>query len=117
VRYVEIGWILKDRNGRDYVAGTLPSTVNLAPGARGQVAQKSALKFAQPVGGQLEIDSLTAFVNHVEFTDGRVWIPSRSSLQDPRLQRAVGPSPEEQRLTELYRRKGLPAVVEQLKKY
>jgi hypothetical protein len=108
VRYLEIGWILKDRSGKEYVAGSLPSAVNLGPGEKTSVSQKSALKFTRP-GGQLEIDGLTGFVNHVEFADGRVWIPSRASLLEP--------SPEEQRLTDLYRRKGLSAVVEQLKKY
>lgn len=117
VRYLEIGWILKDRSGKEFVAGTLPSDVNLQPGQHGQVAPPASLKFARPAGGALDIDSVTGFVNHVEFSDGRVWIPSRAAMQDPRLRHALAPSPEEQRLTDLYSRKGLAAVAEQLKRY
>jgi hypothetical protein len=53
----------------------------------------------------------------VEFADGSVWIPSRAALSEPKLARLMAPSPEEQRLTELYRRKGLAAVVAELKKF
>jgi hypothetical protein len=56
-------------------------------------------------------------VSSVEFADGKMWIPSRASLSDPRLDRVLAPSPEEQRLTGLYRRKGLPALIEELKKF
>jgi hypothetical protein len=117
VRYVEIGWIVKDRSGNEFVAGSLPSDVNLAPGQKASVSQKSALRFASPAGSRVEIETLTGFVNHVEFADGKMWIPSRNALQDPHLRRAMAPSPEEQRLTDLYRRKGLNAVLEQLKRY
>jgi hypothetical protein len=118
VRYLEIGWILKDRSGKEFVSGSLPSELSLAPGQRAQISQQTTLKLARPAaGGPLEIDSVTGFVNHVEFSDGRIWIPSRSALRDAHLQYVLAPSPEEQRLTDLYRRKGLPAVVEQLKKF
>ena len=39
-----------------------------------------------------------------------------TDLADPRLSKLVPPSPEEQRLVQLYRRKGLQALVEELKK-
>jgi len=48
----------------------------------------------------------------VEFANGRVWIPSRASLPP-----MAPPSPEEQRLVDLYRTKGPDAVVEELRKY
>lgn len=117
VRYLEIGWLLKDRSGKEFAAGTMPSDVNLAPGQKGELAPRASLRFARPAGEKFEIESVTGFVNNVEFVDGRVWVPSRASLRGTRLQGALAPSPEEQRLTDLYRRKGLPAVVEQLKKY
>ena len=60
---------------------------------------------------------MTGFVSQVEFTDGSIWIPDRSALSDPRLAHVVAPSPEEQRLTQLYRRKGLAALVAELKKF
>jgi len=59
---------------------------------------------------------MTGFVSTVEFADGNVWIPSRSDLADPMLRNVMGPSPEEQRLVQLYRKKGLTAVVDELKR-
>jgi hypothetical protein len=59
---------------------------------------------------------MAGFVNNVEYADGGYWIPSRADLSDPRLTRLVPPSPEEQRLVNLYRRKGLQALVEELRK-
>ena len=63
------------------------------------------------------IGGMKGFVRQVEFTDGRTWIPSRASLEGARLLGTLEPSPEEQRLTELYRRKGLHAVLDELKKF
>ncbi len=60
---------------------------------------------------------MIGFVSQVEFADGSVWVPSRAALSDPKLARVVAPSPEEQRLTELYRKKGLAAVVAELNKF
>jgi len=50
---------------------------------------------------------MTGFISSVEYTDGSVWIPSRADLGTPRLQRIVAPSDEEQRLAQIYRKKGL----------
>ena len=36
---------------------------------------------------------------------------------EPRLARVVAPSPEEERLTQIYRKKGLAALVAELKKF
>ena len=60
---------------------------------------------------------MTAFVNNVEYADGRYWIPTRSQLMDDRLRRVIPPSPEEQRLVQIYRKKGLKALVEELKRF
>ncbi len=49
--------------------------------------------------------------------DGSFWIPSRVELDDPMLRRVVAPSPEEQRLVQIYRKKGVNAVIEELKKF
>jgi hypothetical protein len=38
-------------------------------------------------------------------------------LSDPTLRRVAPPSPEEQRLVQIYRKKGLDAVIEELKKF
>ena len=117
VRYLEIGWILHDRAGRDFLAGSVPAELNLGPGQRNQVLKETTLKFPQHPGQALSIEGMTGFVSTVEYTDGNVWIPSRSDLADPMLKSVVGPSPEEQRLVQLYRKKGLNALVEELKKF
>jgi hypothetical protein len=53
----------------------------------------------------------------VEFTDGSVWIPSRADLGTPQLQRVIAPSDEEQRLAQVYRKKGLQALIAELNKF
>lgn len=117
VRYLEIGWILKDRAGREFLAGSVPSDLTLGPGQHSQVLKDTTLKFPQKPGQALSIEGMTGFVSTVEFADGSVWIPTRADLADPRLKSVMGPSPEEQRLVQLYRRKGLNALVEELKKF
>jgi hypothetical protein len=111
VRYFEIGWIIKDRDGREFLAGSVPaasSGLQLAPGAKSQVFEDVALKFSREAGQPVAIDGMTGFVSQVEFADGSIWIPSRTAL---------APSPEEQRLADLYRRRGLAVLVNELKKY
>lgn len=87
----------------------------LAPGQKSHILQQTALKFSEH-SMPVPVESMTAFVSSVEFSDGKVWIPTRSQLGEPRLQHALAPSPEEQRLTDLYRKKGLATVVEELKR-
>ncbi len=120
VRYFEIGWIIQDAQGREYQAGSVPASdpgLKLAPGERSRVLQEASLRFSSAPGRPLSVAGMTGFVSQVEFADGSVWIPSRAALSDPKLARLMAPSPEEQRLTELYRRKGLAAVVAELKKF
>jgi hypothetical protein len=59
---------------------------------------------------------MTGFVSSVEFSDGALWLPSHQALRDPRLLGVLPPSGEQERLMELYRRKGLEAVIQQLHK-
>jgi hypothetical protein len=117
VRYLEIGWILSDARGREVHAGAVPARTSLAPGSRGQVAQDSAMRFAEPSGDPVAVGGMTGFVSQVEFADGSVWVPSRVQLDDPRLRRALGPSAEEQRLTNIYKRRGAQALIDELKKF
>jgi hypothetical protein len=115
VRYVEIGWIVKDRQGHEFLAGSVPAAevdLLLPPGQKGRVLQDTALRFSHSAGDPVPIASMTGFVSHVEFSDGRVWVPGRAVL--PAL---ASSSPEEQRLTELYRTKGIAAVMEELRKF
>jgi hypothetical protein len=120
VRYFEIGWIIRDAEGRQYLAGSVPASdpgLNLAPGQKSRVLQDASLRFSSAPGRPLSITGMSGFVSQVEFADGSVWIPSRAALSDPALARVVAPSPEEQRLTDLYRKRGLAAVLTELKKF
>lgn len=119
VRYFEIGWILKDQQGREFLAGSVPASdsgLNLAPGQKSQVLQDVSLRFSRAAGQPFAIHGMTGFVSQAEFADGGMWIPDRAALGDPRLQRILPPSVEEQRLADLYRKKGLDALVDELKK-
>jgi hypothetical protein len=119
VDYVEIGWLVKDHEGHEFLAGSVPAAEGdlfLPPGRSGRVLQDTALRFSRNAGEPVSIASMTGFVSQVEFADGTAWVPNRLTLQLSGLLRMVAPSPEEQRLADLYRTKGLNAVVEELRK-
>ncbi len=113
VRHFEMGWIVKDQQGREFLAASIPSDVNLAPGKSSQVTQDTALRFSE----KTLIDSMTGFVSSAEYSDGSYWIPSRAALNDPKLRALIAPSPEEQRLLQIYTKKGLGGLVAELKKF
>lgn len=117
VKYLEIGWLVENRDGEEFFAGTVPADVNLAPGASTKVQQDAVLKLTQRNGSPVPIAGMTGFVNHVEFSDGSMWIPQRQALELERLKKSLHPSPEEQRLSDLARRKGISAVVDELRKH
>lgn len=119
VSYVEIGWILKDRNGRQFLAGSVPSSdgLSLAPGQAGKILESTSLQFSSSSGRIVDIQGVTGYVSQVEFDNGEIWIPSRSSLDQSGLQGVAAPSPEEQRLTNIYVKKGLEAVIQELRKF
>jgi hypothetical protein len=120
VRYVEVGWLIQDGQGREFPAGAVPASdpnLKLAPGETGRALDAVSLKFSSAPGRPLAISGLTGYVSHVEFEDGSMWVPSRAALSDPRMARALTASPEEQRLVELYRKRGLAALVNELKKF
>jgi hypothetical protein len=129
VRYVEIGWVVKDTEGNEYLAGSVPgsgvsalNTSGAAPGSVIQAGQKgrlepdATLKFSH-AGRPIGIQSMTGFVNQVEFADGKVWVPSRKDLDSSALLRTMSPSSEEQRLLDVYVKQGLAALVADLGKY
>jgi hypothetical protein len=119
VRYVELGWLVSDAKGGQYMAASLPASdpeLNLLPGRPGRVLQDTALKFLHN-GQPLPVRGVTGFVSQVEFADGSIWVPSRRNLQDAMLLKVLAPSAEEQRLSDLYRKKGVAALVEELKKF
>lgn len=118
VKYVEVGWLLRDTRGREYLAGAVPAKAILAPGEKTHIVEPGTLRFAEATGGApVPIEGMTGFVNQVEFADGTVWVPGRAALGNPNLERVLAPSAEEQRLTNLYRKKGLNALMEELKRF
>jgi hypothetical protein len=119
IKYVEFGWVLTDPAGHDYMAGLMPSAdanFSLAPGATARVRQDATLGFSS-AGQPVSIQKVTGFVTQVEFADGKVWVPNRQNLENPFLAKVLAPSIEEERLASLYVRKGIEAVVEELRKF
>jgi hypothetical protein len=95
------------------MAASVPADLSLAPGQSGQVMQDAFLRFPP----RMSIQDMRGFVSSVEFADGTYWIPTRGALDNPKLRDVVAPSPEEQRLMQIYTRKGIDALVEELKKF
>ncbi len=108
VRSLEIGWIVQDTNGRQFVAGALPAEIEIPPGQEALISRDRVLRFARPGRTGLEIAAVSAFLATVEFDNGEVWVPTRSA---PAL------SGEMRRLVELYRRHGIEMVVTQLQRF
>lgn len=117
IKYLEIGWILQDRGGREFLAGSVPAELQLAPGQKSQILENSTLKFPQRGGPPLAIEGMTGFVSSVEYADGSVWIPSRADLATSQLQRVAAPSDEEQRLVQIYRKKGIQGLIAELNRF
>jgi hypothetical protein len=117
IRYLEIGWILQDHNGREFLAGSVPAELKLDPGQSSHILENKTLKFPQRGTQALAIEGMTGFVSNVQFSDGSVWIPSRADLGTPQLQRVMAPSDEEQRLVQLYRKRGIQALIAELNKF
>jgi hypothetical protein len=113
IKYLEIGWIVRDSQGHEFLAASMPEDVDLAPGKSEHVGDNASLHFME----RTSIQGMTGFVSSVGFKDGSYWIPDRNALNDPKLRGAVGPSPEEQRLVQLYLKRGLPGLIEELKKF
>jgi hypothetical protein len=129
VKYVEIGWVVKDKDGNEYLAGSVPgssvsalTTSGASPGSeilagqRGRIEPDATLKFSH-AGRPVGVDSMTGFVTQVEFSDGKMWVPSRKDLNSSALLRTMAPSTEEQRLLDIYAKQGLKALVTDLARY
>ena len=120
VRGIDMGWIVRDERGTDFVAGYVPAALQLGPVQTGTMREPATLRFSHPAGQPMTIGALLAFVSDVEFEDGKLWIPSRADIEDatadPIMRRALATSPEQQRLEDVYRRKGLSGLAEELKK-
>jgi hypothetical protein len=117
VKYVELGWLVRDESGEQYMAASLPASgpdLYIPAGKTAQVLQDKTLDLSSG-GRPLKIQGMTGFVSQVQFADGKVWVPSRQNLDEPTLRRTLPPSLEEQRLTDLYRTKGIEALLQELR--
>jgi hypothetical protein len=110
VRAFEMAWLLKDARGREFVAGATPLDVSIQAQTKTTVVQDGTFKFTQASGAPISLQEMTAYLTSVEFADGSVWVPSRTS-------RWPTPSPEEQRLSEIYRKRGIEALVQELTRF
>jgi hypothetical protein len=121
VRSLELGWIVRDDHDRDFVGGSIPVTLSTDSVQSVKITDSAAaLRFSNGVGQPMVIGALRAFVNDVEFTDGKVWIPSRADIDeatsDPVLRHELSNSPEQQRLAKIYRLHGTVGLAEELKR-
>jgi len=120
VKYVEIGWIVRDPRGGEFMAASVPASgpeLYLPAGQTARVLQDSSLRFTRNAGEPVAISGMTGFVSQVEFDNGKIWVPDRKSLQTPQLLRVLAPSTEEQWLVDLYRTKGPNALIEEVNKF
>jgi hypothetical protein len=120
VASVAMGWIVRDDQGTDFVAGALTSRSPIGPVQTSSISESGTLRFSLPTGQPMVIERLMTYVNDVEFADGTLWIPSRDDIdaatQDMTLRRELATSPEEQRLASIYRRDGTAGLKKELKR-
>jgi hypothetical protein len=119
VKYVEMGWIVSDSANHQYMAGSLPSAdrdMMLGPGKSMSLLQDTTMTFMTK-GRPVPVQRMIGFVNQVEFTDGKIWVPNRENLSNVTLLKVLPPSAEEQRLSDLYRRRGVDALAAELNKF
>jgi hypothetical protein len=120
VRSLELGWIVRDDRGHDFVAGSIPVALSSDTIQTVKITDAAALRFSNGGGEPMVIGALRAFVSDVEFTDGKLWIPSRNDIDDatsdPILRHELANSPEQQRLAKIYRLRGTTGLAEELKR-
>ena len=122
VRYFEMGWLVSDASGTRYSAGSIPPPtpeLNLKPGETLSTSRQRQFSFTSPNGSQssFAIQGMSAYFRQVQFEDGSVWIPARQDLARSELTESIPVSAEEQRLSDIYRVKGLKALIEELRRF
>lgn len=118
VKFVELGWLVRDFSGQRYLAASVPTAdaLYLPAGKTANVEQETALRVTRN-GQQINIKDASAFVSKVQFADGKLWVPSRQDLENTELLKILPPSAEEQRLNNIYLTKGLNGLMQELKKF
>jgi hypothetical protein len=117
VKSVELGLLVKDAEGREYSAGALPMPLDMKAGGKSVAKPTASITLNRSQGLPLKIESLTGFIQQVEFVNGDVWVPSSAFRDEARLTKLLPGSLEQQRLSEIYRRRGLAALVEELNRW
>ncbi|HEY3836549.1 MAG TPA: hypothetical protein VGL72_08255 [Bryobacteraceae bacterium] len=119
IRYVEVAWLVKDLQGKEYFAGSVPASegeLYLPPGRSARLLQDTSLRFSSNGGRPVDIQDMRGFVSEVEYSDHNIWVPKRETLQHSDLWRVIPPSPEEQHLTSLYL-KSIDTLIRELNKF
>jgi hypothetical protein len=102
------------------VAGSIPVALSSETIQTVKMTDAAALRFSNGGGEPMVIGALRAFVSDVEFSDGKLWIPSRTDIDlatsDPILRHELASSPEQQRLAKIYRLRGTTGLAEELKR-
>ena len=119
MKYVELGWLVSDPSGTQSMAASLPASErsSICRPARAPRCSRTPSSPSPRDSKPVNMQKMTGFVSQVEFADGKVWVPNRESLAKPMLDKVVAPSAEEQRLGNVYRTKGLPGLIQELKKF
>ncbi len=120
LRSFELGWLIRAADGARYAVGSVPMDAAQPIAAGGAFSsgarQRFAFRPARP-GPGAEIEGMSVYVRHAQFSDGHIWIPSRADLEAAALSDVIPVSAEEQRLTGIYRERGAAAVAEELRKF
>lgn len=107
VRFVDVGWQARDREGRQFVGGSLPAPVQLPAQAKASVERDQAYRISIAGARPPDFAEVRGYVGLVEFDDGEIWVPAVA------VPAVTG---EQQRLADMYRRKGIEAVAAELRR-
>ncbi len=121
VRSIDMGWIVRDERGRDFVAGSVPAALQLGPVQTGRMTEAGTLRFSHPAGQADDHRSIDGVrercrIRGWQALDSHARSISSEATSDPILRRALATSPEQQRLAEIYRRKGISGLADELKR-
>jgi hypothetical protein len=117
VRFVEYMLLARDAKGRLLPAGNLPSTMNLRGREKAAMRSNVSLQISRLRGEAVDVQELMGVLSRVEFSNGDVWIPSRRGLDQLGLTKDLPASMELQRLGDIYRKKDLPGLLEELARF
>ncbi len=117
VRFIEYTLMARDAQGKLMAAGSLPATVRLKANESVTLRPNIALQILQMQGAPVDVTGLMGVLSQVEFADGGVWIAGRAGLVGAGVADAMPASLELQRLSDLYRKKSMTALVEELKRF